>query len=68
MTSTEIKRQLMLRYKKDFISLSEIGRALGMGADKTRDLMSGVDFLPSGREKRYLISDIADRIAEMRRV
>ena len=34
----------------------------------TRELMRGIDFIPSGREKRYLISDVADRIAESRRV
>lgn len=68
MTATDIKRQLAQRYKKDFLNLTEIGRALGMGPEKTRELMRGIDFIPSGREKRYLISDVADRIAESRRV
>lgn len=68
MTKTEIKRQLEAATGKSFLCVSEIARCLGMGQDNTRALLAGLDYLPSGREKRYLISDVAERIAERKRV
>lgn len=67
MTKTDIKRQLEAASGKSFLCISEIARHLGMGQDNVRSLLAGVDYLPSGREKRYLISDVAERIADRRR-
>lgn len=66
-TKTDIKRQLETATGKSFLCISEIARCLGMGQEHTRTLLMGLDYLPSGREKRYLISDVAERIAERRR-
>ena len=66
-TVEDIKRQLESATGKSFLCISEIARCLGMGKDHTRTLLAGLDYLPSGREKRYLISDVAERIAEKRR-
>ena len=68
MTKTSIRRQLETATGKSFLCASEIARCLGMGKDHTRSLLAGLDYLPSGREKRYLISDVAERIAERKRV
>ena len=68
MTKTSIRRQLEAATGKSFLCVSEIARCLGMGQDHTRSLLAGLDYLPSGREKRYLISDVAERIAERKRV
>ena len=68
MTKTSIRRQLEAATGKSFLCVSEIARCLGMGQDHTRSLLAGLDYLPSGREKRYLISDVAERIVERKRV
>ena len=67
MTKTDVKRQLESATGKSFLCISEIARCLGMGRDHTRSLLAGLNYLPSGREKRSLISDVAERIAEKRR-
>ena len=64
MTKTDIKRQLEAATGKSFLNISEIARCLGMGRDSTRELLAGLGCLKSGREKRYLVSDVAGRIAE----
>lgn len=66
MTKTAIKRQLESATGKSFLNISEVARCLGMGQDHTKALLAGLDYLPSGREKRYLVSDVAERIAERR--
>lgn len=69
MTKTAIEKQLKSATGgKILLCMSEIARCLGMGKDHTRSLLAGLDYLPSGREKRYLISDVAERIAERKRV
>ena len=64
MTKTDIKRQLEAATGKSFLNISEIARCLGSGRDYASELVTGLGCLKSGREKRYLISDVAERIAE----
>ena len=66
-TKTSIKRQLESATGKSFLNISEVARCLGSGQDYAKELLAGLDYLPSGREKRYLVSDVAERIAERRR-
>lgn len=67
MTKTDIKRQLEAASGKSFLCVSEIARHMGMGRGSVVILLEGLDYVPSGREKRYLISDVAERIADRRR-
>ena len=67
MTKTDIKRQLEAVSGKSFLCVSEIARHMGMGRGIVVNLQEGLDSVPSGREKRYLISDVAERIADRRR-
>lgn len=64
MTKTSIKKQLETFAKgKIFLNVAETARALGMGKESARNLLCGLDYIASGREKRYLIDDIAQRIS-----
>ena len=67
MTKTDIKRQLEAVSGKSFLCVSEIASSMGMGRGSVVNLLEGLDYVPSGREKRYLISDVAERIADRRR-
>ncbi len=67
MTKTEIKRQLEAATGKSFLTIGEVARQLSTGRDTARTLLDGLDYLPSGREKRFLVSDVAERIADTRR-
>lgn len=55
-----------------FISVNELSRVLRISKHDTPDglpsLLRDLDFLPQGRARRYLVTDIAERLMERRRV
>lgn len=44
---------------KAFANLSEICSYIGCGKAAAREILANVPYLPSGREKRYVIKDVA---------
>lgn len=66
MTKQSVQRQLESSTGMSFLSISDIARCLGTGRDTARELMCGADYLPSGRAKRFHVSDIAERIVARR--
>ena len=69
MNKSAIKKTLKRRTKgAEFITQSGVREAMGWGKDRTRDLLKGLDFIPSGTSKQYMVDEVADRIfAEVER-
>ena len=66
MNKQDLKRELKVYSRgSTFINLSQIGRCLGWGSDRTRELMADCEHLP-GRAHLYYIGDVADRIMAQR--
>jgi hypothetical protein len=49
-----------------FINTSEIARFLRRSRDALPELVGGLDYLQTGREKKYFIPDVAERIMNQR--
>ena len=47
---------------KSFINIAELCAYIGCGKATARKILADVPFLPSGREKRYLIKDVAKEL------
>ena len=47
---------------KAFCNMNEFCAFFGCGKATARDLLQGVPYLPTGREKRYLIKDIVETL------
>lgn len=62
MVKTDVKKALEASCGSQFINVSGIAVALGKSRDYARNLVHGLDYLPDGRAKNYLVSDVADRI------
>ena len=63
MNKKEIKAALkMANDGAEFINISQIARALNRSRDSARNLVYGLEYLPSGRNKNYFIDDVAERI------
>ncbi len=69
MNKSEIKRTLKRRANgAEFITQNGVREAMGWGKDRTRDLLRGLDCIPSGRAKQYMIDEVAAKIfAEVER-
>lgn len=48
--------------EKLFRSISDAAKLLGVGRTTMRKMLDGVDYVPSGREKKYFIDDIAEAV------
>ena len=65
MTKTQVKKELLdFNSKKPFISITGIRKALGIGKDSARALVSGLSFIRHGNRKDYLVDDVATLLAE----
>ena len=69
MKTSDVKKE-MLRYNdgRPFISITELANMLHVGRDSARALVAGLPFIPQGRRKDYLVSDVAERLSERRRI
>lgn len=48
--------------KKAFINQAEFCAYVGCGKAQAREILSSLPYLPTGREKRYLIKDVANEL------
>ena len=65
MTKSEVKREFLAWTEgRPFISLPEICKAMHIGRDRARSIVSGLNYFSSGRRKDFLVDDVARRIAE----
>lgn len=66
MTKQEIIRDI----KKEigsFPNVSQIARYFGVSRDKVRsEIVCGLEYYEAGRNKRYFVNDIADRVMSHR--
>ena len=69
MTRTAIKKALQHQAKgAAFITQNGVKATMGWGKDRTRTVLQGLDCIPSGRSKQYLIDEVAEKIyAEVER-
>lgn len=65
MTKSTIKAEL-LRWNEDrpFMSITDVSKALGCGADNARKMLQGLSYLKLGKRKAFLIDDIAAAFAD----
>lgn len=49
-----------------FINISQLAKYMRVSRDKITPLVYGLDFFQTGREKKYFIPDVAERILERR--
>lgn len=49
-----------------FINQSQLAKYLRRSREAIPDLLQGLDYLQTGREKKYFIPDIASRILDLR--
>ena len=50
-----------------FINKSQLAKFLRRSRTAIPDIVSGLDYLETGRERRYFIPDVAQKIMDMRR-
>mgnify|MGYP003587038453 CR=1 FL=1 len=50
-----------------FINASQIAKFLRRSRDTLPELVRGLDYLQTGREKKYFVPDVAERIMVQRR-
>ena len=67
MTKQELKRDITSAVGNSMPTISDIARYMGVGRDTARELVRGLDYLESGRSKRFYAGDVAERIMNSRR-
>jgi len=69
LTKTDVIKMLQGgETNRAFLSENDVRRAFKIGQAAAKNLLAGLDYLPIGNSKKYLLSDIAERaIAERRR-
>lgn len=67
MTKQELKRDITSAVGNSMPTISDIARYMGVGRDTAREIVDGLEYLESGRAKRFWVGDVADRIMSMRR-
>lgn len=65
------KRAIVADIKSSFdgaalLNIAEIAKYLGVCRDTARIFLKGIEYLPVGKEKKYLVTDIAKKIYENR--
>lgn len=53
---------------KIFINRAQVRRHLGIGSDKAQSLLSGLEFIKVGRERKYFLTDVVNRLLDLRMV
>ena len=66
MNKSEIIKQLRAERNAPFLSLNDIARSLRVGKTRAKTLLEGTDYLCVGSSRRYLASDVAEVILELR--
>ncbi len=60
----QIKRDLAAHVDgAGFINKTQVGTFMKAGDDSVNGILAGLEYFQDGRSKRYLISDVAGRIA-----
>lgn len=54
--------------KTGLINMTQIAAFMGMHPNKMPAYLEGLDYLQFGRQKKYIIDDVAGRILEMRNI
>lgn len=69
MTKTQIKKELLAYTgRSPFISVSDLAKALHIGRDRARTIVTGLEYIPHGSRKDYLIDEVAQHIVSEARV
>lgn len=68
MNKQDIVRDIKKETGTTWPSISQIAEYMGIGRDSARDLVQGLDCFPTGKSKKYLANDVADRILARRTV
>lgn len=64
MDKQTLKRQLQQTAGKEFLNVTEVARAIGIGRATARELLRGLDYVSMGKNKLYFIPDVAERLIE----
>ena len=67
MTKQELMRDIKSSVGNSMPTISDIARYMGVGRDTARELVAGLEYLESGRAKRFYAGDVAERIMSSRR-
>ena len=67
MTKTELIKQLKAERNTPFMSLNDIAKALRIGKDRAKTLLSDCDYIDMGNSRRYLADDVANALLNIRR-
>lgn len=51
-----------------FPNISQIARYMSVSRDKARVMVEGLDFIETGKSKRYFVNDVAGRLLQMKGV
>lgn len=65
MNKSQLKRELT-SFAKDsgMITPSRLQTFLGMGYNGTMDILSGLEYVQTGKGRKYFISDVTERLME----
>lgn len=66
MTKTKVAEDLKKEYGRLFITIGEFSKKTGMGKDRARRIVHGLDYIPMGKAKKYFIGDLAERLCEIK--
>lgn len=65
-----MKRQELVRDMRGeigtFPNISQIAKYMSISRDKARVMVEGLDYIETGKSKRYFINDVAGRLMEMK--
>lgn len=51
---------------KAFINRTQLQKGMGIGNELAMKILRPLDYFPTGKEKKYLLADVASRLLEMR--
>ena len=63
MTKQEVRRSIEERYGA-FINVGEVAEYLGVDRSTARAYLHGLTYLPNGKEKKYFVGDVSQRLME----
>lgn len=69
MNKSQLKRELT-SFAKDsgMITPTRLQIFLGMGYNSTMDILSGLEYVQTGKGRKYFISDVTERLMERMRI
>lgn len=67
-----MNRQEVLRDMKkemgSFPNISQIAKYMSMSRESVRTMVQGLEYIETGKSKKYFINDVADRMLQMKGV